>query len=270
MSPVSISRLSRRDLLRLGAVAGGAVALPGLLSACGTSGSQVPIKSGPVHDNGYIEFFTAALPLAARKTGFEYTLDVSKIGATDIVTRMIAQAVTGTGTPDVVGLEVANFARTLRGDIAPELLVDLNEAVAPYRDDLIKARVDAFSKQGTLYALDSDTPMSIYYYRQDEFARLGVPDDIATWEEFAKVGGAITPRSKWRSAPSPSVATFRRSFRVTNSYSCSVAAPSSTATATSTSRRRRRRRRCASPSTGCAAGSSAPCPTTSGPACRER
>jgi ABC-type glycerol-3-phosphate transport system substrate-binding protein len=191
-------RFGRRDLFRLAAAAGGAVALPGLLSACGSGPAAPPIESGDVdlafwtHDKGYIDFFTAAVPLADARTQFDYTLTITKIGATDLVTKMIAQAVTGTGTPDVVGLEVGSFARTLRGDIAAELLVDLTAATAPYAGDLIRARMDPYSKDGRLYALDSDTPLTIYYYRQDEFDRLGVPHDIETWEELARVGAAVS------------------------------------------------------------------------------
>jgi ABC-type glycerol-3-phosphate transport system substrate-binding protein len=191
-------RFGRRDFFRLAAAAGGAVALPGLLSACGSGPAAPPIESGAVdlafwtHDKGYIDFFTAAVPLADARTQFDYTLTITKIGATDLVTKMIAQAVTGTGTPDVVGLEVGSFARTLRGDIAAELLVDLTAATAPYAGDLIRARMDPYSKDGRLYALDSDTPLTIYYYRQDEFDRLGVPHDIETWEELARVGAAVS------------------------------------------------------------------------------
>jgi multiple sugar transport system substrate-binding protein/arabinosaccharide transport system substrate-binding protein len=105
---------------------------------------------------------------------------------------MIAQAVTGSGTPDVVGLEIGSFGRTLRGDIAAELLVDLTAATDPYADDLIAARVDPYSKDGRLYALDSDTPLAIYHYRPDVFDRLGVPADIGTWEEFARAGAAAS------------------------------------------------------------------------------
>jgi ABC-type glycerol-3-phosphate transport system substrate-binding protein len=197
MSPTN---LSRRTILRWGAAAGGAVALSGLLSACAPSGPVTAVKSGPVdlsfwtHDDGYIKFFTDALPVAGAAYGFDYSLNITKAGTSDIVTKLIAQAVAGTGTPDVVGLEISAFSRTLRGTIASELLVDLTESVKPYKSDLITARSTPFSKDGKLYALDSDTPMNVYYYREDEFARIGMPTDIESWEEFAKVGGAMAEK----------------------------------------------------------------------------
>lgn len=198
MTPHLHPPLSRRGLLRLGAAAGGTAALASLLSACAGSGSTAAVTAGPVdlafwtHDDGYVKFFTEALPLAEAESGFTYAFDVTKIAAGDIPTKLIAQAVANTGTPDVVGLEIGAFARTLRGDIAPELLVDLTDAVADQRDDLIQARLAPFSKDGALYALDSDTPLVVYYHRADEFERLGIPTDLETWEELAAATAPIS------------------------------------------------------------------------------
>jgi multiple sugar transport system substrate-binding protein/arabinosaccharide transport system substrate-binding protein len=190
--------LSRRGLLRLGATVGGSVALSTLLSACGSPGAGPAKTSGPVnlsfwtHDDGYIKFFGEAVTLADDQTPFDYALNFTKVAAGDIPTKLIAQAVANTGTPDVVGLEIGAFARTLRGDIAAELLVDLNDVVEAQRSDLIGARLAPFSKNGHLYALDSDTPLVVHYYRSDEYQRLGVPVDVETWEDFAAATAGIT------------------------------------------------------------------------------
>lgn len=188
--------LSRRGFLRAAAVTGGAAAMASLLAACGAR-PETALTKGAVdlsfwtHDDAYVSFFTDALPLAEADSSFRYTLDVTKAAAADIPTKLIAQAVAGTGTPDVVGLEIGAFNRMLRGDIAKELLVDLTDAVAPVADDLIQARLTPFQKNGALYALDSDTPVTVYYHRQDEFDRLGIPTDIETWEEWEQVGSRI-------------------------------------------------------------------------------
>ena len=200
MTPPLEPRPSRRDLLRWGATLGGTAALAGLLSACSPGGATTPLSQGAVdlsfwtHDDGYIKFFTEALPVADQATAFEYSLSITKAASNDVVTKLIAQAVANTGTPDVVGLEIGAFARTLRGDIAPELLVDLSGSVGAYRDDLIAARLSPFSSGDALYALDSDTPLCVYYYREDQFARLGIPDDVATWEEFGRIGAELHER----------------------------------------------------------------------------
>ncbi len=188
---------SRRDLLRWGAAAGGAAALSGLLAACSPQ-SSAAVRSGRAdlsfwtHDPGYEKFFTQALPVADRKSRFDYALDITTIAAADIPTKLIAQAVAGTGTPDVAGLEIGAFCRMLRGDIAKELLSDLSPSVASRKDDLIGARLTPFSKDGRLYALDSDTPLCVYYHRADQFRALGIPDDLATWEETMAVGAKLS------------------------------------------------------------------------------
>lgn len=186
----------RRDLLRVGAATAAGLTVSGALAACGGT-STAPIQSGEVplalwtHDDGYIDFFTEAIGLAEQNADFVYDLGITKIGASDLVTKLIAQAVAGTGTPDVAGLEIGAFSRMLRGDIAPELLVDLSKDIAPFGDDLISARLTPFSKDGAVYALDSDTPVTVLYHRADEFERLGIDADFGSWENLAEVGRSL-------------------------------------------------------------------------------
>lgn len=131
----------------------------------------------------------------AERTVFDPTLDITRASAADVVTKMLAQSIAGTGTPDVIGIEIGQFARVKRGPIAQEVLVDLNDAVASYGDDLMPARTAPFTEDGVLYALDSDTPMTVYYYREDLFRDLGVPlpQEAGTWEDFLD---AVTPISE--------------------------------------------------------------------------
>jgi multiple sugar transport system substrate-binding protein/arabinosaccharide transport system substrate-binding protein len=185
--------LRRRDLLRGGAGVALGLSTTGALSACGGT-TDAAIESGQVpldlwtHDDGYIDFFTEAIPVAEQDSEFSYDMSITKIGASDLVTKLIAQAVAGTGTPDVAGLEIGAFSRMLRGDIAAELLVDLSEDIQPFGDDLISARLTPFSKEGAVYAVDSDTPVTVLYHRSDEFERLGIDPDFGTWENLAEIG----------------------------------------------------------------------------------
>ena len=193
--------LTRRQLLQYTAAIGGASVVGGSLAGCG-NGPIRPVTSGPVqlafwtHDDGYVEFFTAATTNGVTKAlPFQYSLALTKSGAADLVTKMLAQAVAGRGTPDLAGLEFGSFPRVLRGNIARQLLHDLTDSVASVKDDLIAARTLPFTKDGRLYALDSDSPLVVYYQRPDRFAAAGLPTDIATWEEFAQVGAKAHARN---------------------------------------------------------------------------
>ncbi len=196
MNPKSTTR---RDVLRLGSLIAGSGLLAATTSGCGSK-QQPTLTSGPVelslwtHDDGYIKFFTSSLPTINASSPFKSSLDVTKIGSSDIVTKLIAQSVAGRGTPDVAGLEIGGFARLLNGNLAEELLVDLTSITQPVADDLIKARTAPFSRDGKLYALDSDTPLAVYYHREDRFRDLGIPTDISTWEEFLEIGVAANKK----------------------------------------------------------------------------
>ncbi|MEV0226515.1 extracellular solute-binding protein [Streptomyces sp. NPDC050704] len=187
--------LPRRALLR-GALGLGAAAT---LAACGRD-STTARTSGDVslslwtHDPGYEAFFTKGIPEADRLTDFRYRLKVTRTGPADLVTKLLAQAVAGRGTPDMAGFEIGSFPRMLRGDISERLLHDLTPAIAAVpglKDDLLPARTAPYTKDGKLYALDSDTPMVVYYYRDDLFTEYGLPKDTPTWEEFAELGARV-------------------------------------------------------------------------------
>ncbi|MEU0249319.1 ABC transporter substrate-binding protein [Streptomyces sp. NPDC006235] len=194
-TPMPPSPPTRRALLR-GALGLGTAAA---LSACGDA-TTTPRTSGDVtlslwtHDPGYEDFFVKGVPEADRATDFRYHLKVTRSGPPDIVTKLLAQAVAGRGTPDLVGFEIGSFPRMLRGDISERLLHDFTpdiEAVPGLKDDLLPARTAPFSKDGRVYAFDSDTPMVVYFYRDDLFDEYDVPADVGTWEEFAETGARV-------------------------------------------------------------------------------
>ncbi|RBM21492.1 sugar ABC transporter substrate-binding protein [Streptomyces sp. PT12] len=181
-------------MLRLGGGLGAAAALGGALSGCAGRADAEPVTSGRIrlafwtHDQAYVDFFQAAADTAAAAGGgpFTWELDATRTGAADIVTKTIAQTIAGRGTPDVVGLEIGAFPRLLRGDLAAEILEPLESYVTDAEHDLLTVRTAPFSQDGHLYALDSDAPLVVYYYRETEFERLGLPTDAGSWDELAK------------------------------------------------------------------------------------
>ncbi|KAB8161492.1 extracellular solute-binding protein [Streptomyces sp. 3MP-14] len=181
-------------MLRAGAGLGAAAVLPPALAGCAGGRAAEPRTSGEVelafwtHDEAYADFFEISADIAERETDFRYRLRLSRAGADDLVTKTIAQAIAGRGTPDVIGLEIGTFPRLRRGVLAEELLTDLTDHIGDAADDLLPSRTAPFSQDGHLYALDSDAPLVVYYYRASEFERLGIPADLETWEELAEAG----------------------------------------------------------------------------------
>ena len=193
--------LSRRALLRLGGGLGAAGLLGGALTGCGRGAAAQPVTSGTVdlafwtHDQVYYEFFSAAAEHAqAAGSPFTWRLHLTQASAQDVVTKTIAQAIAGRGTPDVAGLEISSFTRVLRGDLAAELLQDLTEDVAEVREDLLPTRTAPYTKDGRLYALDSDAPLCVFYHRLSEYERFGISPDFETWEEVLQAGGRLHER----------------------------------------------------------------------------
>lgn len=177
------------------ALAAGAPAL----AACGAS-SSTPLASGSVdlrfwtHDPGYAATFTkASKDTALVGDRYRYSLQITEAAATDLVSRAIAQAVADGATPDLLGIEISNFPRMMVSGIAEDMLVDLTPTTKPFGADLLKTA--PFTDGGRVFALESDNSISVLYYRHDEFARLRIPDDLVTWEEYAEVGAALHKRT---------------------------------------------------------------------------
>ncbi|THV36467.1 ABC transporter substrate-binding protein [Glycomyces buryatensis] len=186
--------IDRRQLLRLTAAAGLGT---GALASCASPTAGPPLRSGQAdltmwtHDPGYASFFTEAATDAEIVGGsaWTYSVEVASVAADALVTRMITQAVAQRPLPTLAGLELGQFPRMMRADIAENLLVDLTPLTESLGDRLLKTQ--PYTVDGKVYALESDNSVSVMYYRADEFERLGIPDDVETWEELLDIGAQV-------------------------------------------------------------------------------
>jgi ABC-type glycerol-3-phosphate transport system substrate-binding protein len=145
------------------------------------------------HDPGYIKTFTESAQQLSTTSKFRYTLDVTQSAAGDVVTRFINQAIVGKGTPDLTGVEIGQFNRFMRSDIAETVFEDWTDELEKYGDDLLRRQ--PYSVEGRVYAVESDTCLSVYWYRQDEFEKQSLPVDIETWEDLLQIGGDLNART---------------------------------------------------------------------------
>lgn len=92
----------------------------------------------------------------------------------------------GTGLPDLVDIEVSKFPNFTKGTPA---LVDLTEVAAPYAADVVKSRLDLYSKDGALYGLDFHVGTTVAYYNTELLEGAGVDyTTIKTWDDYKAAG----------------------------------------------------------------------------------
>ncbi|RRS01407.1 ABC transporter substrate-binding protein [Glycomyces terrestris] len=186
--------LDRRRLLRLAGTTGlGA----GALAACASGAEGDPIASGPVtldlwtHDPGYVTYFTSAAtdPAITGDSAWKYSIATTSTSPADVVSRTINQAVAQRPLPNLTGLVIDQFPRVMRSGIAENLFVDLTDVAARFGDGLLKTQ--PYTVDGRVYAIESDNSISVMWYRADRFADLGIPEDVATWEDLLAIGAEI-------------------------------------------------------------------------------
>lgn len=104
----------------------------------------------------------------------------------------------GVGAPDMVDIEIAKYANFLRGDIQ---LVPLNDVIEPELDNIVKARVDIYSKDGKYYGICFHVGAAVIYYNVELCKQAGIDwKNIKTWDDFYEAGKkfkAAVPDKFW-------------------------------------------------------------------------
>lgn len=93
----------------------------------------------------------------------------------------------GQGLPDVVDIEVNKFANFVKGSKPP--LLDLTKYAAPYKDDIVQARLDLYSKDGKIYGLPTHVGANVAFYNTELLKGAGIDyTTIKTWDDFKNAG----------------------------------------------------------------------------------
>ena len=109
----------------------------------------------------------------------------------------------GVGAPDLVDIELGKYANFMRGDIQ---LVPLNDIVEPELNNIVKARVEIYSKDGTYYGICFHVGAAVIYYNTDLCDKAGIDwRNINTWDDYYNAGlklKAALPDTYWASLES--------------------------------------------------------------------
>lgn len=92
----------------------------------------------------------------------------------------------GEGAPDVVDIELGKFPAFMTGKIG---LMELNDAIEPYRENIVKSRLDIYTKDGKEYGLPTHVGTTVAFYNEKLLSDAGINyADIKTWDQFKEAG----------------------------------------------------------------------------------
>lgn len=113
-------------------------------------------------------------------------LNVTVMPYDDMHNKLSIAVQSGTGAPDIADIELGKFPDFLSG--TPQL-EPLNDVIDPYRDTIVKSRIDLYSKEDVNYGIPTHVGASVAFYNTEILEEAGVNyQDIVTWEDFKQAG----------------------------------------------------------------------------------
>ena len=176
------------------------------------------LKDNPLYVNGteirfwtfqelHVEFFTEM----ARQWNRENPDRPIKLVPTvypyeDLHTNLSRTLMSGAGAPDLVDIEFGKFPNFMKGDIK---LLPLNDIVEPELNNIVKARVDIYSKNGNYYGICYHVGAAMVFYNKALCEAAGIDyTKIKTWDDYynaAKKFKAVFPNKYWNSVESSDI-----------------------------------------------------------------
>jgi len=171
-----------------------------LLAACGSGGGGDADAGSKVSEDGvttlevwvFQELHGKVYETMAGKWNDEnpdkqVDLNIITYPYEDMHSKLQLAANSGKGMPDAVDIEVGKFAAFVRGENPP--LMNLNDYVDPYRDDVVEARLDLYSRDGVNYGFPTHVGTVVAFYNEEAMEEAGVDyTDIVTWDDYKEAG----------------------------------------------------------------------------------
>jgi arabinosaccharide transport system substrate-binding protein len=117
-------------------------------------------------------------------------LTYEQIDYTQMHDNLLASLLVGTGAPDLADVEIKKFATFTKGDIQ---FIPLDDAIDPYREDIIQSRLAPYTANGHNYGIDYHLGSFVMYYNTAILEAAGVDvDSIVTWDDYIEAGQQVT------------------------------------------------------------------------------
>ncbi|MDR2722496.1 MAG: extracellular solute-binding protein, partial [Cellulomonadaceae bacterium] len=100
--------------------------------------------------------------------------------------RLQMSLTTGHDVPDIADIEVGQFSNFMRGEVQ---LRDLTDVAAQYRDQVVEARMDLYSRDGQLFGLPTHVGAMLAFYNVPLLEEAGIDyTTLTNWDDFRAAG----------------------------------------------------------------------------------
>ena len=104
----------------------------------------------------------------------------------DMHNKLQSALLSGKGAPDMCDIEVGKFPNFLKGEPRLETFDDV---IGPYKDKIVKSRLDLYSKDGKVYGLPTHVGATVAFYNTELLEAAGIDyTTIKTWDDFKAAG----------------------------------------------------------------------------------
>ncbi|CAK4814046.1 unnamed protein product [Aphanomyces euteiches] len=116
-------------------------------------------------------------------------VDLHVLAQSDVYKNYLITASSGDSVPDVITLETLRLSEMINSNS----LLDVTDKVQPYKDKINTFKWADATKDGKVYAMPWDSGPVVMFYRNDLFAKAGLPTDpkevaaqVKTWDDYKR------------------------------------------------------------------------------------
>jgi len=139
-------------------------------------------------------YYEAMVKLYQERVDPNFKANISAFGFREMPDKLAVAIKTGVNPPDIVQLDEVLFGVYLNGEV-PFLDLAGRLADSKLNDGIVSSRRHLFAWKGRTYGVAQSLSAMVLYYRTDLFDKYDLmPEDLATWDDFVKVGERLAEK----------------------------------------------------------------------------